>query len=53
MGDRPEVALGMMDESNAGSFGWGDMPTAAKKVDLVVGVDAAFQMESQMQVQKS
>ena len=29
------------------------MPALAKKVDLVVGIDAPFQMESQMQVQKS
>ena len=28
------------------------MPALAKKVDLVVGVDAAFQMESQRQVQQ-
>ena len=28
------------------------MPALAKKVDLVVGVDASFQMESQMQVQQ-
>ena len=28
------------------------MPTLAKKVDLVVGVDPSFQVESQMEVQK-
>lgn len=29
------------------------MPALAKKVDLVVGIDTAFQMESQMEVQQS
>ena len=28
------------------------MPALAKKVDLAVGVDASFQVESQMEVQK-
>jgi len=28
------------------------VPALAKKVDLVVGVDAAFQMEGQMEVQQ-
>ena len=52
MGDRPELAQGMMDEGDAGPFGWGDVPAPAKKVDLVVRVDAAFQKQSQMQVQQ-
>lgn len=34
-------------------FGGGDVPALAKKVDLVVGVDPPFQMESQMEVQKT
>jgi hypothetical protein len=29
------------------------MPASAKKIDLAVGVDAAFQMESQMKIQQS
>ena len=52
MGDRPELAQGMMDEGDAGPFGWGDVPAPAKKVDWVVRVDAAFQKQSQMQVQQ-
>ena len=52
LGDRPELTQGMMDESDAGSFSWGDMPATSQKVDLVVGVDAAFQMECQMQIQQ-
>ena len=52
MGDCPEPASGMRDEGDAGAFGWGDLPATAQKVDLAVGVDAAFQVEGQMQVQK-
>jgi hypothetical protein len=50
MGDGPELAQGMMDEGDARSFGWGNVPALTQKVDLVVGVDASFQMECQMQV---
>src|SRR5258708_38524884 len=41
-----------MDEGDCGSFGGSDVPALAKKVDLVVGVDPSFQVESQMEVQK-
>lgn len=41
-----------MDEGDARSFGWGDVPALTEKVDLVVGVDAAFQVERQMEVQQ-
>ena len=41
-----------MDEGDARAFGWGDLPAPSQKVDLVVGVDAAFQMERQMQIQQ-
>jgi hypothetical protein len=41
-----------MDESDGGSSGGGDVPALAKKVDLVVGVDPSFQVESQMEVQQ-
>ena len=41
-----------MDESDRGSFGGSDVPALAKKVDLVVGVNAAFQMKGEMQVQQ-
>ena len=43
----------MMDEGDAGSFGWGDVPALTQKVDLVVGVDPSFQMKRQMEVQQS
>ena len=52
MSDGPELSEGMMDESDSGLIGRCDVPASAKKVDLVVGVDPPFQMESQMQVQK-
>lgn len=52
MGDCPELAPGMMDEGDGCAFGWGDVPATSQKVDWVVGVDAAFQMERQMQIQQ-
>src|SRR5271169_4378160 len=41
-----------MDQGDRGSFGGRDVPALAKKVDLVVGVDPPFQVESQMEVQQ-
>jgi len=41
-----------MDEGDEGFFGGSDMPALAEKVDLVIGVDAALQMEGQMEVQQ-
>ena len=41
-----------MDQGDGGSFGGGDVPALAKKVDLVVGIDPAFEVESQMEVQQ-
>src|SRR2546428_7292890 len=42
----------MMDQGDRDPFCWGNGPTAAQEVDLVVGIDAAAQMERQMQVQE-
>lgn len=41
-----------MDQGDGGAFGWSNGPTAAQEVDLIVGIDAAAQMERQMQVQE-
>jgi hypothetical protein len=41
-----------MDECDGGTFGGSDVPALAEEVDLVVGVDPAFQMERQMEVQQ-
>lgn len=41
-----------MNEGDGGALGWGDGPTASLKVDLVIGIDPAAQMERQMQVQQ-
>ena len=41
-----------MDQGDRGSFGGSDGPALAKKVDLVVGVDPSFEVESQMEVQQ-
>src|ERR1019366_8897376 len=50
--DGPELSERVVDEGDGGLFGGGDVPTAAQKVDLVVGVGPPFQMERQMQVQQ-
>src|SRR5580692_707260 len=42
----------MMDQGDGRAFGWGNGPTAAQKVDLVIGVDPAAQMERQMEIQQ-
>lgn len=41
-----------MDEGDRKAFCWSDGPTAAQKVDLVVSIDAAAQMERQVEVQE-
>ena len=41
-----------MDQGDGGAFCWGNGPTAAQKVYLVIGIDPAAQMERQMQVQQ-
>ena len=52
LGHGPELAQRMMNEGDGGSLGWGNGPTAAQEVDLVVGLDPAAQVERQMQVQQ-
>ena len=42
----------MMDQGDGGSLGWSNGPTAAQKVDLVVSIDPAAQVERQRQVQQ-
>ena len=41
-----------MNQGDGGSFGGSDGPALTRKVDLVIGVDASFQMERQMEVQQ-
>lgn len=52
MRDHPEVSARMMDEGDCGFFGVGDVPALSEEVDLAVGVDPAFQVERQMEVQE-
>jgi len=51
-GHDPELSEGVVNERDCRSLGWGDVPTPAQKVDLVVGVDAPLQMERQMQIEQ-
>jgi hypothetical protein len=52
LSDGPELSKRVVDDGDGGLPGGGDVPTATQKVDLLVGVDPAFQMERQMQVQQ-
>jgi hypothetical protein len=52
LNDGPELSERTVDESDCGSLGGSDVPASAKKVDLIVGVDTPFQVESQMEVQQ-
>lgn len=52
MGDHPELSERVIDQGDGGSFGGRDVPALTQKVDLVIGVDASFQMERQMEVQQ-
>jgi hypothetical protein len=51
-GHHPELSERVVNERDCGSLGWSDVPTPAQKVDLVVGVYAALQMERQMQIEQ-
>lgn len=46
----PELSAGVVDEGDGSPVGGSDVPALAQEVDLVVSVEASFQMESQMQV---
>ena len=50
--DHPELSEWVMNEGDGGSLGGSDVPALAQKVDLAVGVDPAFQVERQMEVQQ-
>ena len=52
LGAGPKLPQGIRNESDAGSFSWGDMPTPLQKLDQVVGVGAALQMVCQRQVKE-
>ena len=52
MRDHPEVSARMMDEGDGGFFGVGDVPALSEEVDPAIGVDPAFQVERQMEVQE-
>ena len=53
LGHDPELALGMMDECDGMAASGGDGPTAAEKIDLVVGVDAAAEVDGQVEIQQA
>ena len=52
LSEGPELSERVMDERDGRPLGGSDVPASAQEVDLVVGVDASFQMERQMQVEQ-
>ncbi len=53
LGDDPELAMGMVDESHGMARGGTDRPTTAEEINLVVGVDASGEVQRQMEVQQA
>ena len=53
LSDGPELSARVMDPGDGGSLGGSEVPALAEKTDWVVGLDAAFQMESQREIQQS
>ena len=52
MRQNPEVFLRMVDQGDGAFCGGGDGPGSAQEIDGVVGVDAAAELERQMQVEQ-
>ena len=53
LGHNPELAVGMMNDRHRLAGGGADGPTATEKVNRVIGVDAAAQLQRQMEVQQA
>jgi hypothetical protein len=49
----PELTLGMVNEGHGMAGGGTDGPTATEEINLVVSVDAAAEVERQMEVQQA
>ena len=52
MGNDPEALAGMVDDGDGLAGGGRDGPSVAKEVQRVIGVEAALDVEGQMQVQQ-
>jgi len=48
--DDPEAAVGMVDDSDGFSFGGSNWPGAAQEVEGVVVIDAALEMNGEVEV---
>ena len=53
LGDDPELAFWVVNQGHGMPGGGTDGPTASEEVNLVVGVDAASEVERQMEVQEA
>ena len=52
MGDDPEALTWVMDDRDVFLGGWGDGPRASQEVEGVVGIEAALEVDGQMQIQQ-
>src|SRR5436190_9885126 len=53
LGDDPELALRMMNDGHGMASGGGDWPASTQEIDLVIGVDATCEVQSQMEIQQA
>ena len=52
-GDDPELAIGMVDEGDGMTLGGTDGPTPAEEVELLIGVEAAREVEGEVKVEEA
>jgi hypothetical protein len=50
--DDPKALAGVMDDSDGLSGGGGDGPSAAEKIQGVIGIESALDIKGQMEVQQ-
>lgn len=53
LGDDPELAPWMVYDGDGPTLGRTDGPTAAEEVDLLIGVEAAGEVECEVEVQEA
>ena len=49
----PELALRMMNDGHSMASGGADWPASAQEINLVIGVDAACEVQGQMEIQQT
>ena len=52
-GDDPKLSAGMVDDGDGVALGGADGPTPSEEVDLVIGVEAAREMEGEVEIEEA